>query len=103
MDTAAEALFGPYESQYPSLGEENPLVSWEATSQGEFYLVPQRELPELSIMLTPGPGDPVWSQSAFAVQAELLRSGESLGLFQVDLISGGGLFPAHITGIAGAE
>lgn len=92
------ALFGPYTGQYPSLGEENPLVSQE----GGMYTVTASALPDHSLTMTePEPqGD-----GTYRCHAEF--SGDSgAGSYTVTLTDapqgsgGSSRFPYCITGIS---
>ncbi len=48
-----DTLFGTYTEQYPSLGEENPLVTWELQSDGaETYCVTEWDLSEITVSMT---------------------------------------------------
>jgi len=82
LEIFAKALFGPVEEQYPSLGEENPLVAWESTPEGEYYLVPLRDLSAMSVEM--GEMEPM-EAGTYRMEARLLEHGEFRAGYEVEL------------------
>ena len=82
LDLFIQALFGSFEGQIPSLGEENPLVMWESTDAGEFYLVPVRDFSNVTMEL----GEIVsYEAGTYYTEATLYRDGKSLGTWSVNM------------------
>lgn len=77
-----EALFGPYESQYPSLGEENPLVASEYGEEGEIFLVTPWDLSSMEVTMSEPERQ---GDGSYRCQAELLENGTSVGNYIVTL------------------
>ena len=82
LDLFIQALFGSFEGQIPSLGEENPLVMWESTDAGEFYLVPVRDFSDVTMEM----GEIVsYEAGTYYTEATLYRDGKSLGTWSVNM------------------
>ena len=82
LDLFIQALFGNFEGQIPSLGEENPLVMWESTEAGEFYLVPVRDFSDVTLEL----GEIVsYEAGTYYTEATLYRDGKALGTWSVNM------------------
>ena len=82
VDPFVTALFGTYDAQYPSLGEENPLVASEYGEQGEVYAVSQWDLSAMEVTMTE-PEDQ--GDGTYRCQAELSENGTPVCSYTVTL------------------
>lgn len=97
------ALFGPYEGQYPSLGEENPLVTSEYGDEGEVYSVTSWDLASMEVTVS----EPeLQEDGSYLCQAELLENGTAVGTYRLtltDYIPSDGETPLFAYCITGLE
>ncbi len=91
-----ETLFGTYTAQYPSLGEENPLVSTDYSGGGEVYHVAKWDLSDVAVTMT----EPEDAGGYYTAEATLV-SGMQTARYTVTLENNpGSLCPYCVTGIA---
>lgn len=82
MAPLVAALFGPYDQQYPSLGEENPLVASEYVDGAEFYRVSPWDFSGIEVTMT----EPETAEDgSLTCRAEVTEDGEKKAGYTVTL------------------
>lgn len=76
------ALFGGYDTQYPSLGEENPLVASEYEDGTEIYRVTQWDLSAQSVAVTEPEAQ---GDGSYQVRAEIVEDDGTVAAYRVTL------------------
>lgn len=76
------ALFGSYEEQYPSLGEENPLIATEYQEQQEIYKVSRMDLSTMDV--TMGQME-LQEDGTYRCRAELQEDGQTVAVYVLTL------------------
>ena len=94
------ALFGQEPDQYPSLGEENPLVTWEYRDGTDYYQVRKGEAPTASWTLT----EPVEQENGtYRCPGQLEGAVYDLTLEAGEPAEGGPYFAYHLLAVEPAE
>ncbi len=98
-----QALFGDYTQQYPSPGEENPLVATEYVDGEDRYTVTRWDLSPQEVTVTE-PQDQ--GDGTYLCQAELKEQGETVATYRVtltDYVGQKDKSPAFTYSLAGLE